>query len=540
MLGIAVLLVLTLATTAQAASISLSRSPAPPETVLNDGAHAVSYNYTIDWEGSLTAKARQIRIWQGQPYAGGSVILSDTGQLATSNSPNPFISPTGSWTPPSGTTAGNYYVEVLFYTNQSCGAPVGSCDPDLDFEARASVQFGVSAATGNITVRKFEDLNGNGVRDGGEAGVPSWPFEVVAPNANLVGTNTYSRTTAAAGTFLLSSVPASAAGAPYSISEILPSPNPSLWAATTPTDRNVALFPGDNLVLEFGNARQTYLCGTTWHDQNGNGAVDVNEPVFPSVNVRLGGADGRGNPASGNRTTDANGRYCFGPLMPGTYRVDAETPAEYQATWDKDGSGNGNTVINPIDLTSGQPSDGNDFAFYRPTPTKVCPNGVVLGINETCPSTTKTCADGTVVGVDAACPTPPVVVPQTKLCITKKSNRKTVRQGGSVKWTVKLTNCGTSVAYDVAINDPLIADSTLVSRGKGSLVRGSLIWSVGTLQVGQSRTITFSTRFDRDASRGTHKNTARGEASNATTVNASATTKVVVVKRKPKRVAVTG
>jgi hypothetical protein len=65
-----------------------------------------------------------------------------------------------------------------------------------------------------------------------------------------------------------------------------------------------------------GNSTEGASVGdTVWNDTNGNGKQDSGEPGIPEITVTLGGD------SNGTKTTDANGKYLFGGLDPGSYTV---------------------------------------------------------------------------------------------------------------------------------------------------------------------------------------------------------------------------
>lgn len=61
-----------------------------------------------------------------------------------------------------------------------------------------------------------------------------------------------------------------------------------------------------------GGAGEVQLGDRVWFDTDGDGVQDGDEPPLPGVAVRLLACDGTGTPLA-ERTTDANGRYLFGP-----------------------------------------------------------------------------------------------------------------------------------------------------------------------------------------------------------------------------------
>ena len=79
--------------------------------------------------------------------------------------------------------------------------------------------------------------------------------------------------------------------------------------------------------VDFGLVAPATIGDRVWNDKDGNG-VDNGEPGVPGVTVILKDANGV---EVGRTTTDANGNYRFAGLVPGTYTVDIEVPAGFNA-----------------------------------------------------------------------------------------------------------------------------------------------------------------------------------------------------------------
>ena len=79
--------------------------------------------------------------------------------------------------------------------------------------------------------------------------------------------------------------------------------------------------------VDFGLLAPATIGDRVWYDEDGNGA-DNGEPGAPNVTVILKDANGV---EVARTTTDANGNYRFAGLIPGTYTVDIEVPAGYNA-----------------------------------------------------------------------------------------------------------------------------------------------------------------------------------------------------------------
>ena len=91
-------------------------------------------------------------------------------------------------------------------------------------------------------------------------------------------------------------------------------------AAVTITDASVQ-------GVDFGLVAPATIGDRVWNDKDGNG-VDNGEPGVPGVTVILKDANGV---EVGRTTTDGNGNYRFTGLVPGTYTVDIEVPAGFNA-----------------------------------------------------------------------------------------------------------------------------------------------------------------------------------------------------------------
>ena len=91
-------------------------------------------------------------------------------------------------------------------------------------------------------------------------------------------------------------------------------------AAVTITDASVQ-------GVDFGLVAPATIGDRVWYDEDGNGA-DNGELGAPNVTVILKDANGV---EVARTTTDANGNYRFTGLVPGTYTVDIEVPAGFNA-----------------------------------------------------------------------------------------------------------------------------------------------------------------------------------------------------------------
>lgn len=186
----------------------------------------------------------------------------------------------------------------------------------------SNLNFGNQAiATTSVSGTKFNDVNGNGVRETGEDGVPNITIVLDRINDNLPAVTT---TTDADGNFQFENVTAGM----YAVSEVLP----ARTIQTTPVDvftidvNPPAVVEG----LEFGNFTLSALGGLTFEDIDGDGEQDADEPALPGVTINLDLADD--GTVDQTAVTNADGRYQFEDVGPGTHRITEIVPVGFAPT----------------------------------------------------------------------------------------------------------------------------------------------------------------------------------------------------------------
>ncbi|MGI9528917.1 MAG: SdrD B-like domain-containing protein, partial [Acidimicrobiia bacterium] len=233
-------------------------------------------------------------------------------------------------------------------------------------EVRDDVDFGVigDASLGGSV---WNDLDGDGLIDPGETGVPN--VTVVVTWSGPDGPVEIPVITGPDGSWNLPTLPPGDYDVVLDETTIPPATSP-----TTATSESVTLPVGGREVVDIGIAEVASLGSTVWIDTDGDGIPDANEQGIAGVRVNLYDVDGN---LVDSVVTDADGGYLFTDLIPGTYRVelDADTiPSDLRATFDRDGSADLVTVVtiaagsNVLDANFGfqvgLPATGSDLLPY--------------------------------------------------------------------------------------------------------------------------------------------------------------------------------
>jgi uncharacterized protein (DUF2141 family) len=182
------------------------------------------------------------------------------------------------------------------------------------------VDFG-NFQLGAIAGQKFQDTNGDGLREPGEPGLQGWTIDL----DSLDGTTHLSTVTDANGNFSFANLPAGT----YQVHEV----NQPGWVQTTVGPGDVTILSGSRVTgLDFGNFQPGSIAGQKFQDTNGNGIHDPGEPGLEGWTIDL---DAIGGTTHLSTVTDANGNYNFANLPAGTYQVhEVNQPGWVQTTVD--------------------------------------------------------------------------------------------------------------------------------------------------------------------------------------------------------------
>lgn len=237
------------------AQITLVNAPSPP-TALRPGESEL-----IHWEivASTTPVSVSYKITnvdtgvliESQVYAGASGLMVSRA----------FTLPPG-YVLPFGKLFERYRVRIEYHSLQAGN------------EANAEAIFWVTQDTGNLRVRKFNDLDGNGVRDPEDGPVAGVTFMLSIQGQQVGGV------TNAAGEILWTDVPIGT----YLVTEQVPPGS----VATTPSQVNVAVAANATTTQEFGNrAIPGTLEALVFLDGDGDGVQDPGDPPFPGATVNF-------------------------------------------------------------------------------------------------------------------------------------------------------------------------------------------------------------------------------------------------------------
>ncbi|MGA2499937.1 MAG: SdrD B-like domain-containing protein [Tepidisphaeraceae bacterium] len=211
--------------------------------------------------------------------------------------------------------------------------------------------FQPPAQLGQISGNKFQDTNGDGVRQADEPGLAGITVFLDTNGNDVLDAGEQTATTDATGHYVFTDM----APGTYSVREVVPAG----WTLTTANPAAVVMTSGANLPGgDFGDFQLGQISGNKFQDTNGDGVRQADEPGLAGITVFL---DTNGNDVldAGEQTamTDATGHYVFTNMAPGTYSVREVVPAGWTLT-----------TANPaaVVMTSGTNLPGGDFGDFQP------------------------------------------------------------------------------------------------------------------------------------------------------------------------------
>lgn len=225
------------------------------------------------------------------------------------------------------TTLNNGRRTVAFFIRLGALSSVADVSTGIVFTLGVVGSFSTTPppATGSISGVKFNDLNGNGVRESTEQGLSNWTIYLDRNNNNVFDTGEPTSITSASGEYRFANL---AAGA-YSVREVLQTG----WRQTFPTggEHNLTLTAGQNVTARnFGNQRaNASIAGTAFTDSDRDGVLDAGEARLANQLVYVdANRNGIRESTELNVRTSSTGEYRFANLVAGSYRIRlADQPA---------------------------------------------------------------------------------------------------------------------------------------------------------------------------------------------------------------------
>ncbi|NLX47252.1 MAG: hypothetical protein GXY70_03675, partial [Euryarchaeota archaeon] len=173
---------------------------------------------------------------------------------------------------------------------------------------------------GEICVYKYEDENGNGIRDEGEDTLVDGVLIELLLDGDVVRSGHTGQNQCGVMCFtglVLGN---------YTVRETL---NEG-WYNEAPLEQWADIdVSGESIEISFVNIRLGQICALKFHDLDGDGVRDENEPVMAGVVIELRQPNGT---LIANGTTDESGRVCFTGLVLGDYLVMEIVPPGWYAT----------------------------------------------------------------------------------------------------------------------------------------------------------------------------------------------------------------
>ncbi|MCX6650605.1 MAG: SpaA isopeptide-forming pilin-related protein [Methanomassiliicoccales archaeon] len=232
-----------------------------------------------------------------------------------------------------GLMLGTYYVEEVLTAEWHAEGPTMK-QVVVNESGEQVIEHFLNIRYGKICVFKFEDLNGDGVWQEGEPGVPNVVIELVQ-NCEIVRSGETNST----GWICFDLLPFGT----YCVRENLAlSDMDCCWYNSTPSRVRVTI-DGENLheLVTFGNVKYGKICGFKYYDANANGQLDCNENgiYYWEIQLWLNGK------LLATTHTDHSGHFCFAGLEFGNYTVKevmqngwyATGPTQWNVTIDRSG-----------------------------------------------------------------------------------------------------------------------------------------------------------------------------------------------------------
>jgi hypothetical protein len=222
----------------------------------------------------------------------------------------------------SGSTRDNRFPYPVYWRSTNVSFASGSLSAYVKVNYDGTMAYALLKACGNpvkgvgkkqqpkynLTIKKYEDLNGNKTKQGSEPFLGGWTFKVSGNGINK------KVTTDKNGQVTLKDLKNGA----YKVSEI----QKDGWTSTTGLDREIKI-SGKDAVILFGNKKKVIpksvkfnIEAVKYEDVNGNAVLDNEEALLSDWSIKL-----TGNGINQEYLTNGEGLVTFRDLPAGTYQV---------------------------------------------------------------------------------------------------------------------------------------------------------------------------------------------------------------------------
>jgi len=230
--------------------------------------------------------------------------------------------------------------------------------------------------TGTITGNVFNDANGNGTQDSGEAGISGVSVYIDATDAGVFQAGDFENVTNSSGVYSFSGL----SSGTYIVRQIVPTGDEQTAPANSAANTVVLATNSSTVLANFGDKSTTVvtpstgsITGTVFNDANDNGVQDSGELGISGVSVYID-ATNAGVFKSGDveTTTNTSGVYSFTGLSAGTYVVRQIIPTGDTQTLPTGG------LANHVTLATNS-SAATSINFGDEAPVVVAPTGSITG-----------------------------------------------------------------------------------------------------------------------------------------------------------------
>ena len=265
-------------------------------TAPNDGTGQVTVTWNYPYESYSVIDYNLLISHNGQQVVSNPYSVGDTKKGENSPLKGSYI-----WKVPNGQPEGIYQADLQIKTKES-GIVQGG----------VYWRFGIAKHQGTLIISKYEDLNGNGMKDPDEKGLSGSQFQIVSPS-----NDNYSYATNEDGNITISK----AAVGTYKIFEV-PQPGYRITEKT-----QTVYVPDDGVAIaKFGNQPiSPKLIVTKFEDKNQNGVQETGELGLSGWQFSIQG------PTNFSDTTDPQGKIVR-EVQPGTYTITEKVQPDWKPT----------------------------------------------------------------------------------------------------------------------------------------------------------------------------------------------------------------